>query len=111
MDWFKKIPVEDMYTWRHHLHAYPELSFQEYKTSAYVEERLREIGDIKIEKPTETSVLATIEGRKKGKTLLLRADMDALPMQEESGLPYASRIPNVAHTCGHDTHTAMLRCV
>lgn len=108
MDWFEKIPVEDMYMWRHHLHAYPELSFHEYKTSAYVEERLREMGDIQIERPTETSVLATIQGRKQGKTLLLRADMDALPMQEESGLPYASRIPKVAHTCGHDTHTAML---
>ncbi len=106
--WFQQIPTEDMIRWRRHIHQNPELSFKEYNTSAYVEETLRSFGNIEIEHPTETSVLAIIHGAQKGKTMLLRADMDALPMQEESGLPFASTVKNVAHTCGHDTHTAML---
>lgn len=106
--WFQQIPTEDMIRWRRHIHQNPELSFKEYHTSAYVEEILRSFGNIEIEHPTETSVLAIIRGTQKGKTILLRADMDALPMQEESGLPFASTVKQVAHTCGHDTHTAML---
>ena len=87
-----------MIRWRRHIHQNPELSFKEYHTSAYVEETLRSFGNIEIEHPTETSVLAIIRGTQKGKTILLRADMDALPMQEESGLPFASTVKQVAHT-------------
>ena len=107
-EWFNKIPVEDMVSWRRHIHENPELSFKEYKTAAFVEEKLRSFGNIEIKRPTETSVLGILRGAKEGKTILLRADMDALPMQEESGLPFESTVKGVAHTCGHDTHTAML---
>ena len=107
-EWFDKIPVEEMIEWRRHIHQNPELSFKEYNTAAYVKEKLRSFGQIEIAEPTETSVLGILKGDFEGKTILLRADMDALPMQEESGLPYQSVVANAAHTCGHDTHTAML---
>lgn len=107
-EWFNKIPVEDMISWRRHIHQNPELSFKEYNTAAFVEEKLRSFGNIEIVKPTETSVLGILRGAKEGKTILLRADMDALPMQEEGDLPFKSTVKGVAHTCGHDTHTAML---
>lgn len=107
-EWFDKIPVQEMIEWRRHIHENPELSFEEFKTSAFVEEKLRSFGNIEIEKPVGTSVLGIIKGAKEGKTILLRADMDALPMQEEGELPFRSKVKSVAHTCGHDTHTAML---
>lgn len=107
-EWFEHIPTADMIAWRRHIHQHPELSFKEYKTSAFVEKTLQSFGDIEIQHPAQTSVLAIIHGAQKGKTILLRADMDALPMQEESGLSFSSDVNNVAHTCGHDTHTAML---
>lgn len=69
---------------------------------------MKSFGNIKTAGPTSTSVLATLKGKYEGKTILLRADIDALPMQEESDEEFASIVKNVAHTCGHDTHTAML---
>ena len=107
-EWFDKIPVQEMIEWRRHIHENPELSFEEFKTSAFVEEKLRSFGNIEIQKPVGTSVLGIIRGAKEGKTILLRADMDALPMQGEGDLPFRSKVESVAHTCGHDTHTAML---
>lgn len=107
-DWFKRIPEKEMIEWRRNIHQHPELSFKEYNTAAFVEEKLLSFGNIEIKKPTETSILGILKGAHEGKKILLRADMDALPMQEESGLPFQSEVPNVAHTCGHDTHTAML---
>lgn len=107
-DWFEKIPEQEMIAWRRHIHQHPELSFKEFQTSAFVEEKLLSFGNIQIKKPTKTSVLGILKGDYPGKTILLRADMDALPMQEESGVPFQSETPGVAHTCGHDTHTAML---
>jgi amidohydrolase len=94
--------------WRRHIHAHPELSFKETETSRYVEQTLRSIGGFEIERPTPTSVLATLHGVRPGKVLALRADMDALPIQEETGLEFASTSPGVMHACGHDGHTAML---
>jgi amidohydrolase len=94
--------------WRRHLHANPELSFQEVETSGYVEETLRGIGGLELTRPTPTSVVATLSGARPGKVLALRADMDALPIQEETGLEFASTRPGVMHACGHDGHTAML---
>lgn len=107
-EWLANIPVKQMIEWRRHIHQNPELSYEEYKTSNYVEEILKSFGKIEIVRPTPTSVLATLKGKYEGKTILLRADMDALPMQEESDEDFASVVKNVAHTCGHDTHTAML---
>lgn len=107
-NWIKTIPIQKVIEYRRHIHQYPELSFKEFKTADYVETILKTIENVEIIRPTQTSVLATIKGQYPGKTILLRADMDALPMQEETGLEFTSMIENVAHTCGHDTHTAML---
>ncbi len=96
---------------RHRIHMQPELSQQEYKTSALVCEELDRMG-IPYEKCQKNlGVVATINSGKPGKLLMLRADMDALPIQEETGLPYASTVPNVMHACGHDVHTANLLAV
>ena len=95
--------------WRRHIHMYPELSGQEIKTAKFVANKLREIGvDTVIENfGGTTAVVGLIKG-KHDITVALRADMDALPMQEKRDVPYKSRIPNVMHSCGHDAHTAIL---
>ena len=101
--------ASDMTAWRRHLHTIPELQFACHRTAAFVVERLREFGVDEIhEGIAETGVVAIIEGRGAGPTIGLRADMDALPMTEETGLDYASTVPGVMHACGHDGHTAML---
>jgi amidohydrolase len=100
--------VGDAVTWRRHLHAHPELSGQEHETAAFVRERLGSLDSLEIVSPTPTSVVATLRGGRPGPTLALRADMDALPIQEESGVEFASRNAGVMHACGHDGHTAML---
>lgn len=95
--------------WRRHLHRHPELSFQERRTSAYVEEQLRAMPHLEVSRPTELSVLAVLRGEAgPGRTLMLRADMDALPIHEEADVEFASTVPGVMHACGHDGHTAML---
>lgn len=95
--------------WRRWLHQHPELGFQEHQTAAYVEAQLRTFPNLSVSRPTPTSVLAVLKGQAGlGRTVLLRADMDALPIQEETGLPCASQNPGVMHACGHDGHTAML---
>ena len=99
----------DMQGWRRHLHQHPELMFACHKTAAFVVERLREFGITEIHEGIATSgVVAIIEGQGEGPTIGLRADMDALPMQEETGLDYASTIDGCMHACGHDGHTTML---
>lgn len=95
--------------WRRYLHEHPELSFQEHETADFVEAELRKLPNLTLTRPTPTSVLATLKGAAgPGRTVLLRADMDALPIQEETGLPFASQRPGVMHACGHDAHTAVL---
>jgi amidohydrolase len=96
--------------WRRAIHQYPELSGQEEKTAALVAEVLAGLGVEVQENVGGHGVVGYLKGGKpgKGKNVGLRADMDALPMQEETGLPFASKVPNVMHACGHDTHTAML---
>lgn len=99
----------DMTAWRRHLHTIPELMFECHQTAAFVAERLREFGITEIhEGIATTGVVAIIEGQGDGPTIGLRADMDALPMQEETGLPYASMVDGMMHACGHDGHTTML---
>jgi amidohydrolase len=94
--------------WRRHLHANPELSYQEFKTSAFIQEKLTEFG-IPFEVKAQTGVIGLIEGKNPGKKVVaLRADMDALPIQEENDLSFKSTIPGVMHACGHDVHTACL---
>lgn len=99
----------DMTAWRRHLHTIPELMFECHQTAAFVVERLMEFGITEIhEGIATTGIVAIIEGQGDGPTIGLRADMDALPMQEETGLPYASTIDGMMHACGHDGHTTML---
>ena len=92
---------------RRYLHAHPELSNQEYATKQYIKEILEMLG-IEHEDMLETGIVAIIRGGKPGKTVLLRADMDALPIQEEADVPYKSLVPGVMHACGHDGHVAGL---
>ncbi|MHB1576593.1 MAG: amidohydrolase [Candidatus Dormibacteria bacterium] len=99
---------DDVVAWRRHLHAHPELGFQEHETARYVAQVLQEIGGLEITHPTATSVLARLRSTRPGRTIALRADMDALPVAEETGLPFSSQVPGVMHACGHDGHTAIL---
>lgn len=100
---------EEVIANRRHLHANPELSFEEYNTSKYVKEKLQEIGITKIESKADTGWAALIEGKNPGKRVVaLRADMDALPIIEANEVSYKSKNPGVMHACGHDAHTASL---
>ena len=95
--------------WRRYLHANPELSFHEHETADYVEAKLRSWG-LQPERPTPTSVVVRLLNGE-GRTIALRADMDALPIHEESGVEFASTRSGVMHACGHDMHTATLLAV
>ncbi|MFO8192539.1 MAG: M20 family metallopeptidase [Bacillota bacterium] len=97
---------DEIVSWRRDLHRIPELGFELHQTSAYVRSRLEEMG-VSYRIAAETGIVALIEGTGKGPTLALRADMDALPIREETGLPFASTNNNM-HACGHDAHAAML---
>ncbi|MEJ6398133.1 M20 aminoacylase family protein [Yoonia sp. 208BN28-4] len=100
---------DDMTAWRRHLHQHPEITFDCHNTAAFVVDRLRDFGITEIHTGIATSgVVAIIEGQGAGPTIGLRADMDALPMAEETGLDYASTIDGKMHACGHDGHTTML---
>jgi len=103
--------VEQNISWiieiRRHLHQYPELSHRENKTVQYIREKLLSLG-LTPSTCTGKDVMATIDGGLPGKTVVLRADIDALPIKEETGLPYASKHEGVMHACGHDGHTAAL---
>ena len=104
----------DIMRWRRDLHANPELMYDVYRTSAFVADHLRAFGcDEVVTGLGQTGVVGVIKGRKRVdsgdlKGIGLRADMDALPIEEETGLPYASAVPGKMHACGHDGHTAML---
>lgn len=100
---------DEVVWWRRHLHRNPELSFHEEETAQFVYETLRSFGDdLELSRPTKTSVVARLIGAKPGRTLAIRADMDALPIEEENDFEFASKNPGVMHACGHDGHTAML---
>jgi amidohydrolase len=93
---------------RHHLHAHPELSYQEFETSAFVQNKLKELG-IQHHVIAQTGVTGIIEGKNPAKKVIaLRADMDALPIQEENNVPYKSVRDGIMHACGHDVHTTCL---
>lgn len=93
---------------RHHLHAHPELSYQEFETSKYVQEHLTRY-NIPFEVKATTGVIGLIEGKNpKSRVVALRADMDALPITEENDVPYKSTRPGIMHACGHDVHTTCL---
>ncbi|MFC3770802.1 M20 family metallopeptidase [Paenibacillus sp. GCM10012303] len=99
---------QDLVDFRRDLHRNPELSLEESETAAKVAARLREYGYVVKTGVGGHGVVAELAGDKPGKTIALRADMDALPIQEESGVPFASERSGVMHACGHDAHTAIL---
>ena len=93
---------------RHHLHAHPELSYQEFETSAYIQQQLTGMG-IPFEIKAKTGVIGLIKGKNPdSRVIALRADIDALPIQEENNIDYKSTRPGVMHACGHDVHTTCL---
>jgi amidohydrolase len=92
---------------RRDLHRHPELAYEEHRTAGVVAERLRTLGYDPTTGIGETGVVATVEGGEPGPCVLLRADMDALPIQEQTGLDFASTVPDRMHACGHDCHTAV----
>ncbi|MEM6656675.1 MAG: M20/M25/M40 family metallo-hydrolase, partial [Pseudomonadota bacterium] len=97
--------------WRRDIHQHPEILYDTHRTSAFVAEKLAEFGcDEVVTGLGRTGVVGIIRGKSdtEGRAIGLRADMDALPMQEQTGLEYASTTPNAMHACGHDGHTAMV---
>jgi amidohydrolase len=103
----------DIQAWRRDIHEHPELLYDVHRTAAFVADRLREFGCEEVATGLgKTGVVGVIKGRKPGgggvKVIGLRADMDALPIEEATNLPYASKTPGKMHACGHDGHTAML---
>ncbi|MNW37110.1 putative hydrolase YxeP [compost metagenome] len=93
---------------RRHLHRHPELSNEEFSTTAYIRQCMEEAGIRISDYPLETGLIAEIGGLNGGPIIALRADIDALPIQEETGLPFESQVPSKMHACGHDFHTAAL---
>ncbi len=100
--------MENIIGIRRHIHQYPELGYEEENTSALVAKELKSLGLQVEEGIAGYGVMGILKGRHPGKTILLRADMDALPVQEETGLSFASKIPGKMHACGHDIHMAIL---
>jgi amidohydrolase len=103
--------AESVIDLRRTFHQWPELGFQEKRTSALVAERLRALGIEVRTGVAKTGVLGVLRGDGEGKSVLLRADMDGLPIEEASGVPYASQNHGIMHACGHDGHTAILLTV
>jgi hippurate hydrolase len=92
---------------RHHLHAHPELSYVEFNTSSFIQKHLEKLG-IPFTVMANTGVIGIIQGKPSSRVIALRADMDALPIQEENSQPYTSTVKGVMHACGHDVHTTCL---
>jgi amidohydrolase len=100
---------DDMTAWRRDLHAHPELGFEERRTSAFVAAKLQEFGFDEVHTGmAKTGVVGVLKAGAGQGSIGLRADMDALPIQETTGRPYASTVPGKMHACGHDGHTTML---
>lgn len=99
---------DEVIAWRRYLHTYPELSFEEEQTAQFIFEKLQSFDNLEVSRPTKTSVMARLIGKQQGKVLAIRADIDALPIQEETSHSFSSQNPGVMHACGHDGHTAIL---
>ncbi|WP_428909837.1 M20 peptidase aminoacylase family protein [Niallia sp. Krafla_26] len=100
--------LKKLVDYRRELHEHPELSMKEYKTTDRIRRWLQEAGITILEFPLEIGVVAEIAGAQPGPTIALRADIDALPIQENTGLPFSSKNDGVMHACGHDFHTASM---
>ncbi|ENQ3079083.1 TPA: amidohydrolase [Bacillus pseudomycoides] len=102
------ISKEQLIWWRRHFHMYPELSYSEEQTSQMVYDILQTFPHLEVSRPAQYSVMARLIGKRPGRTIALRADMDALPIEEENQFDFVSRNEGVMHACGHDGHMAML---
>ncbi|WP_394266629.1 M20 family metallopeptidase [Anaerotignum sp.] len=100
--------VEELRQIRRHLHKIPELGLKEYKTAAYIREKLKSFGITELETWLETGTVAVIRGKGKGQAVAFRADMDALPVTEQTGCDFASEHVGCMHACGHDGHVTVL---
>ncbi|HDR7613602.1 TPA: M20 peptidase aminoacylase family protein [Bacillus mycoides] len=100
--------TEKLISIRRHLHEYPELSYEEFETTKAIKNWLKEANITIIDSSLETGIIAEISGNQNGPVVALRADIDALPIQEETDLPYTSKIQGKMHACGHDFHTAAI---
>lgn len=100
--------LDETIKWRRHLHQYPELSFKEYETTKYIISILENLENIEINKVSDTGVIGILKGKRPGKIVGLRADIDALKIQEENDFDFKSKNEGIMHACGHDTHTAIL---
>lgn len=98
----------DVINWRRHFHQNAELSFHEEKTSQFIYDTLESFGGLELSRPTKTSVVAKLKGSRPGRVLAIRADMDALPINEENNFEFVSKNQGVMHACGHDGHTSIL---
>ena len=98
---------EYMVNQRNYFHSHPELGLQEFNTCLHIEEELNKLG-IKNYRVAGTNVIAEIDSGRPGRTLFIRADIDALPIQEKNEVPYKSQNEGIMHACGHDGHTAYL---
>ncbi len=110
MDWIKKESQklqDELIELRRVFHADPELGFEEHRTSQKIEQYLQELG-LETKRVAKTGIVALVTGKRSSPVLMLRADIDALPIQEENSVTYASKNPGVMHACGHDAHMAML---
>ncbi len=103
-----KSVLDDVVDLRRHFHKHPEISFSEHETTLYLKERLREMGLDLETCPTETGAVALLDTGRPGKTVMLRADIDALPIHEETGVDFHSRNDGRMHACGHDAHMAIM---
>jgi amidohydrolase len=109
LEQFQNQYYESLLSWRRHMHKFPELSWEEYETTAYIEQELRKIGITAIQKPLKTGLIALIEGKNPTKKCVaLRADIDALPIQEANTCEYKSTKEGIMHACGHDVHSTCL---
>ena len=99
--------AQDLETVFQTIHRTPELGNREHRTAALIRQRLDQLG-VEYTPVLDTGTVAVIRGGRSGKTIGFRADIDALPILEDTGLPYASQVPGVMHACGHDFHTAAL---
>jgi len=107
-NWRQELPITEIIQWRRYLHQHPELSFKEFETSNFIYTLLSSFPNLDVSRPTKTSVVAILKGKQHGKTIALRADIDALPITEEADVEFKSSTTGVMHACGHDAHAAML---
>ena len=108
MDYVDSKIEEEIIQWRRYLHQHPELSYEEKKTAEFIKAQLQSFGNIEISELTPNSVIGVLKGELPGKIIALRADMDALPIEEEADVSFRSLNSGKMHACGHDAHMAML---